>query len=46
MGSGDAGWGMGMGNVGNGSDITITTIYRLLPVCRADNRDNLVPMFA
>jgi hypothetical protein len=28
------------------SDITIITIYQLLSVCRADNRDSIVLMFA
>jgi hypothetical protein len=29
-----------------GSDITIITIYQLLSVCRADNRESIVLIFA
>jgi hypothetical protein len=36
----------GIGVMGLGSDITIITIYQLLPVCRSDNRDNIVLIFA
>ena len=40
-------WGMGNGEwvgngVGMGSGITIITIYQILSVCRADNRDSIV----
>jgi len=37
IGAGCAGNGVGIG-----SEITIITIYRLLSVCRADNRDSIV----
>jgi hypothetical protein len=42
-------WGGGVRRWGRwevGSGITIITIYRLLSVCRADNRDNIVLIFA
>jgi hypothetical protein len=36
----------GSGRRETGSDITFITFYRLLSVCRADNRDNIVLIFA